>query len=217
MKTIQIPTTSNPFIVNINNNEYQYRAGETAEVPDEVAEAIEDALELVPKPKKPISENCLPSYIDGRLTEITEKMLEGAMKIEPYMFANSKIVSIEIPKSVERIEKYAFYNCRSLKSVTIPDVVTELSDEMFFNCKALTSFVVPTTVKNIGTSVFANCNNLTKVYLPETPPTLADINTFSTVNADCKFYCKSQASADAYKAAANWSTLAGTYSFVVEA
>ena len=51
MKTIQIPTNSNPFIVNINNNVYQYRAGDTIEVPDDVAEAIEDALELVPKPK----------------------------------------------------------------------------------------------------------------------------------------------------------------------
>ena len=40
MKTIQIPTNSNPFIVTINNNEYQYRAGETVEVPDEVAEVI---------------------------------------------------------------------------------------------------------------------------------------------------------------------------------
>ena len=181
-----------------------------------MAEAIEDALELVPKPKKPSSANCLPSYIDGSLTEITAKMLEGATKIELYMFANSKIVSIEIPKSVTRIEKYAFYNCRYLESITIPDVVTELSDETFFNCKALTSFVIPTTVKNIGTSVFANCNNVTKFYLPETPPALADINAFSTVNSACKFYCKTQESLNAYKAATNWSTLAGTYAFVVE-
>lgn len=40
MKTIQIPTTSNPFIVSINNQVYSYRAGTTVEVPDEVAEVI---------------------------------------------------------------------------------------------------------------------------------------------------------------------------------
>ena len=50
MKAIQIPKSSNPFIVVINNTVHSYAAGETVEVPDEVAAAIEDALELVPKP-----------------------------------------------------------------------------------------------------------------------------------------------------------------------
>ena len=82
MKTIQIPTTSNPFIVNINNNAYQYRAGETAEVPDEVAEAIEDALELMPKPKRCLSK--VAQYVDGNLFEITANDLEGVTTITPY-------------------------------------------------------------------------------------------------------------------------------------
>ena len=40
MKTITIPTYNNPFVVVINNKVYQYKGGETIEVPDEVAEAI---------------------------------------------------------------------------------------------------------------------------------------------------------------------------------
>ena len=40
MKTIQIPMNSNPFTVVINNSVYQYKAGQTVEVPDEVAEVI---------------------------------------------------------------------------------------------------------------------------------------------------------------------------------
>lgn len=40
MKTIQIPMNSNPFTVIINNSVYHYKAGETIEVPDEVAEVI---------------------------------------------------------------------------------------------------------------------------------------------------------------------------------
>ena len=39
-KTITIPTNCNPYIVVINNHVYAYRAGDTIEVPDEVAEAI---------------------------------------------------------------------------------------------------------------------------------------------------------------------------------
>ena len=50
MKAIQIPKNSNPFIVVINNKAYSYAAGEAVEVPDEVAEAIEDAIALEPKP-----------------------------------------------------------------------------------------------------------------------------------------------------------------------
>ena len=46
MKTISIPTYNNPFIVKINNNEYIYKGGETIEVPDEVAEAIENSQEV---------------------------------------------------------------------------------------------------------------------------------------------------------------------------
>lgn len=52
MKTITIPTYNNPFIVNINNKEYTYKAGETIEVPDEVAEVIA----LQEKVRKELSE-----------------------------------------------------------------------------------------------------------------------------------------------------------------
>ncbi len=48
-KTIKIPEYKNPFTVVINNTVYQYGAGETVEVPDEVAEAIKGAIELEPK------------------------------------------------------------------------------------------------------------------------------------------------------------------------
>ena len=75
MKTIQIPTTSNPFIVNINNNEYKYRAGDTTEVPDEVAEAIEDALELEPKPKRYL--NKLAQRADCSITDLIVSDLDG--------------------------------------------------------------------------------------------------------------------------------------------
>ena len=50
-KTITIPTNCNPYVVVINNHVYTYKAGETIEVPDEVAEAIEDAIRLESKAK----------------------------------------------------------------------------------------------------------------------------------------------------------------------
>lgn len=168
-KTITIPTNCNPYIVVINNHVYTYKAGDTIEVPDEVAEAIEDALELVPKPKKYLSK--FAQFIEGSIKELTTKDFEGISKI-----SNS-----------------AFFNSTSLVKVTMPN-----------------------GIKTIEDSAFAWCTALAEVYLPETPPTINDVNVVKGIKASCVFYCKTQASLDAYKAAEHWSTLTGTYSFVVE-
>ena len=168
-KTITIPTNCNPYVIVINNNVYTYKAGDTVEVPDEVAEAIEDALELVPKPKRYFSK--FAQRVDGSLDRLDAKDLEG----------------------ITKISHCAFYCCLNLTEVTIPDGITLIEDSAFDWCKALA-----------------------KVSLPLTPPTLESVKAFGSIKADCVFYCKTQASKDAYLSATNWSTLAGTYSFVVE-
>lgn len=194
MKTISIPEYNNPFIVNINNKEYIYKSGATIEVPDEVAEAIEDALELVPKPKRYLSK--FAQRVDGSLTELTHSDLEGVETIAYYAFGQcSSLISAEIPDSVKDIGGYAFHGCNSMESI---------------------KFGVNSRLESIGAAAFTWCSRLEKVFLPVNPPTLADINAFANMNAGCVFYCKTQASLDAYKAAPIWSTLTGTYSFVVE-
>ena len=168
-KTIKIPDYKNPFIVIINNKVYQYSAGETIEVPDEVAEAIEDAIELIPEPKRYLSK--IAQIADGVLQEITANDLDG----------------------VSKITNLAFYSCKSITKVTFPNSITKIRE-----------------------SAFNWCRNLKSVYLPEVPPALENINAFDNIEPECVFYCKSQESLDAYKAAQNWSTLTGTYSFVAE-
>ena len=169
MKTIQIPTNNNPFTVVINNHVYRYTGGETAEVPDEVAEAIEDALELEPKPKRYLSK--FAQLVGGSLSEVTAEDLEG--------------ISI--------ISNNAFSNCGALRQITIPDSITK-----------------------IGLYAFDWCAELENVRLPETPPVFTKGNSFTNIKQSCVFYCKTQASLDAYKAAPTWDTLASTYTFVVE-
>lgn len=192
-KTIIIPKYNDPFTVVINNEVYQYKGGETVEVPDDVAEAIADALELVPTPKRYLSK--LAQSVDGSITEISAKDIEG----------------------ITTIVTYAFYNRFNIRNVTIPKSVVSIADRAFCGCVALEKVVFEDgDLNGIGENTFDWCGKLTRVYLPTTPPTLANVNAFLNISTTCTFYCKSQASLDAYKAAENWSTLTGTYSFVVE-
>ena len=193
-KTIIIPKYNDPFTVVINNEVYQYKGGETVEVPDDVAEAIADALELVPKPKRYLSK--IAQRADCSITELTRGDLEGVETIAYYAFGQcSSLISVEFPDSVKALGGSAFHACNGLKSV---------------------KFGVNSRLESIGTTVFEWCSHLEKVYLPVTPPVLANTNAFNNINAACVFYCKTQASLDAYKKATNWSTLTGAYSFVVE-
>ena len=78
-RSITIPEYKNPFVVTINNSVYQYRGGDTVEVPDEVAEAIEDALDEIPRPKIYLSK--LAQLAEGSLTKLTPSDLEGVIDI----------------------------------------------------------------------------------------------------------------------------------------
>ena len=191
-KTITIPKHNNPFIVNINNREFIYRGGDTIEVPDEVADAIADALALEPKPKRYLSK--FAQLAEGSITEMTSIDFEGITKIGGSAFYNCKSVTkVTIPNDIKTIENFAFYACSKLESVSIGNNVTKIENNAFDWCVKLTS-----------------------VYLPETPPTLVNINAFDNTKTTCIFYCKTQASLNAYKTAPIWSTLTGTYTFVVK-
>ena len=192
MKTIQIPMNSNPFTVIINNSVYHYTAGETIEVPDDVAAAIEDALKLEPKPKRYLSR--LAQLAEGSIGELTINDLDGA----------------------EIIAKRAFAHCRSLKSVEVPNCIASIGEEAFYGCESLIRITIGNGVTQISAYAFYGCIALARMDLPEIPPVLDDVNAFSKVKNSCICYCKTQESLDAYKAAANWSTLVGTYAFVVE-
>ena len=193
-KMVTIPENHKPFIVNINNREYIYRGGETVEVPNDVAEVIEDAIALEPKPKKYLSK--FARFVEGSITELTAGDLDGVEVIAYYAFGHCySLKNIKLPNTIKQIQKSAFTACTSLKSVRFDN-----------NSK----------VEAIGESAFSFCYELSDVHLPLNPPTLENINAFADIKASCVFYCKSQASLDAYKAAPNWSTLTGTYTFVVE-
>ncbi|MDE7419404.1 MAG: leucine-rich repeat domain-containing protein [Muribaculaceae bacterium] len=63
--------------------------------------------------------------------------------------------NIVIPNCVRSIGKYAFYECKSLKSVYIPDSVKTIEDFAFADCESLTSITIPKGVTYIGDYAFS--------------------------------------------------------------
>ena len=106
----------------------------------------------------------------------------------------------------------------SLSQINTEDLkgISTISQSAFNNCNSLRKVFLPSSITTIMYYAFDWCTNLEGVYLPEKPPTLANVNAFGNIPKTCIFYCKTQASLDAYKVATNWSTLTGTYTFKVE-
>lgn len=104
--------------------------------------------------------------------------------------ANQEEVDIimNIPASVEKIGKHAFYGidnltqvniasgsvlsdigesafegCTTLASCVLPDCVDLIGARAFYGCEKLTTMDVPVCVKSIGTNAFSGCSELTRV------------------------------------------------------
>lgn len=130
----------------------------------------------------------IPSNYEGlRVTVISgykgkDKQYHGA-------FEEMDIDSVEIPTSIIRIEKNAFYNCDELKHITLPSSIriiqesafegcsnlrrvsisknlSVMSNRLFADCGSLKEVTIPNRVNTIGDEVFLECINLSKVTIP---------------------------------------------------
>ena len=116
----------------------------------------------------------------------------------------TSLTSITIPASVTSIGNHAFDGCTGLTSVDIPASVTTIGQNAFTFCTGLTSITIPASVTSIGGRAFQNCTGLTTVFMQAaTPPTL-DYGAFNDCSALTAIYVPT-GTAEAYKAATNWS------------
>ena len=145
------------------------------------------------------------------LTSIT--IPDSVTSIGSNAFQNCySLSSITIPDSVTSIDSGAFQYCYSLSSIIIPDGVTSIKGSTFQYCYSLTSITIPNRVTSIYINAFSNCYGIAQYHIMSTtPPTLSNINAFSSIPADCIIYVpysEDHSILAAYKAATNWSTYA---------
>jgi len=74
--------------------------------------------------------------------------------------ADLNTTTVNIPKSVKRIGKFAFHQCRKLTSVNIPDSVEVIDWFAFAECDSLVSVTIPDSVMEVGKYAFHYCRNL---------------------------------------------------------
>lgn len=88
---------------------------------------------------------------------LPEDALEEFNLIPAYAFANcSNLVSINIPKSIRKINTKAFLNCKSLEKIIIPDTVEKIDVLAFEGCTKLKEVIISQNTK-VNKSAFTNC------------------------------------------------------------
>ena len=154
----------------------------------------------------------------------------------------SSLTSITLPPGMTgTIGTYAFYNCTSLTSLILPPGMTgTIGTSTFHACPSLTSITLPPGMTGpIGSSAFYGCSSLTSLTLPagmtgsignyafrncsaleylmlRSTSVVALSSTQSLQGTTCLIYVPADL-VDAYKTAANWSTLAARIHPIPEA
>ena len=105
-----------------------------------------------------------------RSSVITSIELHSSLQvIDLFGFRESKIIEINIPKSVIMIGTSAFSRCASLSRITFDEGIQlkSLAESTFYSCTSLESISIPDSVTSIGSQCFSGCINLDQVKLPE--------------------------------------------------
>ncbi len=81
---------------------------------------------------------------------------------------------IEIPDTVKKIGKYAFYERIALTSIIIPNGITTIDDNAFYNCNALGSIELGENLSTIGERAFLYCSQLSSIVIPKNVSEIGD-------------------------------------------
>lgn len=95
----------------------------------------------------------IPAYIDNIPVKV----------IGEKAFANSRITSIQLPETLERIKPRAFSMCSDLSSLSIPDSVKKVGDAFCSFCGKLKDVKWSSGAYSIPTSAFHFCVSLKEI------------------------------------------------------
>lgn len=118
-----------------------------------------------------------PFLYDKKVIKIGKKAFENSncesivlpdsiIEIEDEAFKNCKsLFEIKLSMNLQKIGRWAFFWCKSLKSITLPETLNCLGTECFVN-SGIEQVVIPGSLHTVPSGCFMNCN-LKKVILKE--------------------------------------------------
>ena len=167
-KTITFPNCRSHFFIYVNGKLHTYTAGTTVEVEDNIAEVIQNHIDLQPKENPNAGKSKVAQVMDRTVTELTEADLKGVTKIGGGVleYCNSLTV-LELPDSLTTIDMYALSNCGGLKSITIGEGLKSIAQWAFYYCDNLESITLKAkTPPTITGASFYSCDKLSKIIVP---------------------------------------------------
>jgi hypothetical protein len=98
---------------------------------------------------------------------VTHVRIDRSVKIIPRgaFFRREQLVSVETHDGIEKIEKYAFHMCTSLRGMKLPGVKV-IEVEAFQFCSSLTDVEFGNKLETIGQRAFAGCRSLRDIEMP---------------------------------------------------
>ncbi|HHU55275.1 MAG TPA: leucine-rich repeat domain-containing protein, partial [Acholeplasmataceae bacterium] len=120
-------------------------------------------------------EESIPEYIDGiAVTSIDEYVFyeskiehidlpKTMTKIGMHCFAKSNLKIINIPSEVKILEKYSFENCENLSEVVLGKSIEVIEEKCFSKCVNLASIKIPKSVMKLEWGCFESCASLKNI------------------------------------------------------
>ena len=97
--------------------------------------------------------------------EIDVIVPDNVLKIGEGAFENLSIRSVEFPKGLREIDRFAFRNCHHLTTIQLPDNVECIHEEAFVDCSGLKTISTPKKLKP-GILSFSGCSSLVSICFP---------------------------------------------------
>ena len=100
-------------------------------------------------------------------TSLTKLHFSDALTYIPYStcYDCTALSVVELPNKLRSIERYSFYNTKSLRSIVIPQTVTSIGNNAFEHA-AIDSLYLPVKLTSLSQYAFRYCNNLKYIELP---------------------------------------------------
>lgn len=152
----------------------------------------------------------LLSELPASLTTLIHGAAGGATGYVADTFSGCTNITISsVPQNISDLGYKMFSGCSSIPSMDLHTTsITLIPKQCFYNCKAMAYIDLPSTLTSIAAQAFRSCTALKTVYCrATTPPSLANVNAFQTV--DLTHIYVPVGSGTAYKGATNWSSFSG--------